>query len=432
MGNLILNNIGKVYKRYARKYGRMAEWIGLGTYHHPHWALKEITFNIKPGESMGIIGINGAGKSTLLKIITGTTHPTTGTMEMGGHISALLELGLGFHLEFTGRENAYMSAQLSGHSASAIESRMDAIERFAEIGDYFDQPMRTYSTGMHVRVAFSVATAFRPDILIVDEALSVGDMAFQRKCFQRINDFRSRGTTLLFVSHDLETVKKLCDRAIFLHNGTIGRMGSAKKICDAYEKHLFGGTPKNGEKNKPALSTGNFDPALTAECEQIYGEGGADIKNCCIQDEQGLPINVIESGATFVWHYHVSFNTKITEPVFAMMIKTREGISIFGTDTKKLNQSTGKFDAHDRIDVNFKLSNVLAPGTYYLNCGVRLEGKKGVVFLSRRMDAAIFRVTPSSDTTVASGMVEMTAQLTLRNNCQGQTKMTHIKNSMDN
>lgn len=416
MGHLTLNNIGKVYKRYPRKYGRMAEWIGLGTYHHPHWALKNISFNVKSGESIGIIGINGAGKSTLLKIITGTTHPTTGTMEIGGNISALLELGLGFHLEFTGRENAYMSAQLSGHSVSTIEARMDAIERFAEIGDYFDQPMRTYSTGMHVRVAFSVATAFRPDILIVDEALSVGDLAFQRKCFQRINDFISQGTTLLYVSHDLETVKKLCDRAIFLHNGTIGRLGTAKKVCDEYEKYLFGGTPNNCQENKPALSTGRFDPALTAECEQIYGKGGADIKDCCIQNEQGLPINVIESGEPFVWHYHVSFNTEITEPVFAMMIKTREGISIFGTDTKKMNQTTGRFNADDRIDVNFKLNNILAPGTYYLNCGVRVDDKDGVVFLSRRMDAAIFRVTPSSNTTVASGIVEMTAQLTLRNN----------------
>ncbi len=410
MSYIRLKNIGKAYKRYARKYGRLAEWLGLGIHHERLWVLNDISFDVEPGESIGIVGVNGAGKSTLLKMITGTTSPSTGSVEVGGRISALLELGMGFHLEFTGRQNAYMSAQLAGYSKADIDARMDEIEKFAEVGDYFDLPMRTYSTGMHVRVAFSVATAFRPDILIVDEALSVGDASFQRKCFQRIEKFRAQGTTLLLVSHDLETVKKLCDRALFIREGAIGRMDAAKAVCDEYEKYLFGGCPQDFQPPGPEDSTALFDPELATDCEQVYGEGRADIERCWIEDGNGCQINVIVSGEPFVWRYRVCFNSDVADPIFAMMIKTREGVSIYGTDTTMFDNPAGGFVAGDRIDVVFELNNILAPGTYYLNCGIRMDDENGVVFLSRRVDAAILRVSSSKTTTVAAGLVDMTAR----------------------
>jgi lipopolysaccharide transport system ATP-binding protein len=413
MGYLRLNNIGKAYKRYHRKYGRFAEWLGFGIHHELQWVLEGFTFDVEPGEFVGIVGINGAGKSTLLKIITGTTSPTRGSVEVDGRISALLELGMGFHPEFTGRENACMNALLSGYDKSAIEAGMDEIEKFAEVGDYFDQPMRTYSTGMHVRVAFSVATAFRPDILIVDEALSVGDASFQRKCFKRIEKFRAQGTTLLLVSHDLETIKKMCDRALFIREGTLARLGPAKTVCDEYEKYLFGGRSQSVSSPQRENSAARFDPALVTHCEQVYGEGQAVIERCRIEDRSGRPINVVESGEPFVWRYRVCFHIDVPEPIFAMMIKTREGVSIYGTDTTRLENFSGGFMAGDRIEVAFELNNTLAPGIYYLNCGVRMDTEQGVVFLSRRMDAAILRVSFSSTTTVITGLTDMAASLSI-------------------
>ena len=234
MGYLRVNNIGKAFKRYAHKSGRLAEWFGLGVHHDSRWVLRDITFDVEPGESVGIVGVNGAGKSTLLKIITGTTRPTTGSVEAGGRISALLELGMGFHPEFTGRQNAYMGAQLQGLTVSEVDAKIREIEGFAEIGDYFDQPMRTYSSGMQVRLAFSVASCVRPEILIIDEALSVGDTYFQHKSFDRIRNFRDAGTTLLFVSHSPGAIKTLCDRAILLDQGGIQRDDAPDAVLDYY------------------------------------------------------------------------------------------------------------------------------------------------------------------------------------------------------
>ena len=200
MGHLSVRGLGKAYRQYAQKSGRLAEWVGLGRRHELKWVLRDISFDVAPGEAVGIVGANGAGKSTLLKLITGTIRPTTGAYEAGGRIAALLELGIGFHPDFTGRQNVYMAGHILGIPAGRIDALMAEIEAFAEIGDNIDNPVRTYSSGMQVRLAFSVATAVRPDILVIDEALSVGDAYFQHKSFDRIRAFRDEGTTLLFVS----------------------------------------------------------------------------------------------------------------------------------------------------------------------------------------------------------------------------------------
>ena len=236
------SHLGKAFRTYRSEWQRTLSWFGsTNAPAYDHWVLRDVSFSLSAGEAIGVVGKNGAGKSTLLKLVAGTLRPTEGTVEVAGRVAALLELGLGFNPEFTGRQNALHAAGLMGYERSAIQAAMEEIESFADIGDYFDQAVRTYSSGMQVRVAFAVATVFRPDVLVVDEALAVGDAAFQRKCFRRIESFRGDGTALLIVSHDTETLKKLCSRAVLISGGRVELSGPAKLVCDEYERQLFGG-----------------------------------------------------------------------------------------------------------------------------------------------------------------------------------------------
>ena len=420
MSAIIVTNLGKAYKQYPTRWSRLAEWLDPRhkPRHHLHWVLQDISFSVQPGEAMGIVGINGAGKSTLLKMITGTAQPTIGSAQVTGRVAALLELGMGFHPDFTGRQNVVMAGQLLGYSVEEIVDLMSEIEAFAEIGDYIDQPVRVYSSGMQVRLAFAVSTATRPEVLIVDEALSVGDAAFQRKCFQRIEGFRSAGTTLLFVSHDIETVKKLCTRALFIKEGRLAQLGPAKQVCDEYERYLFGDrrsvkVGRQADDSAPETAAARFDPSLVASCEMTYGNGKAEIEVCWLTDASGRRINVVESGTSFRWCYRVRFHEDVVKPIFAMMLKIREGVALYGVDSRQLGAEERNFQAGDSIEIDFTLENPLAPGVYYLNCGVRLDGKDGVEFLSRRVDSAILRVTASGTSSVVTGLVEMQANLSV-------------------
>ena len=236
MNVITVRGVGKSYRRYPRPSHRLWEWVSGGRVvrHETFWALREVDFSVAEGESIGVIGLNGAGKSTLLKILTGTTRPTEGEVQVRGRTAALLELGLGFHPDFTGRQNAMMAGQLMGLATPQLAALMPEIEAFAEIGPYVDQPIRTYSTGMTVRLAFAVATATRPEILIIDEALSVGDAYFQHKCVQRIREFQAAGTTILFVSHDPVAVRTLCRRALLLDAGRLIQDGPSDLVLDYY------------------------------------------------------------------------------------------------------------------------------------------------------------------------------------------------------
>lgn len=423
MGSITVSNLGKAYKQYpGGRWGRLAEWLDPRNRprHKLKWVLQGINFTVQPGEAVGIIGINGAGKSTLLKMITGTTQPTTGNVQINGRVAALLELGMGFHPDFTGRQNVHTAGQLMGISLEETTRLMPEIEAFADIGDYIDQPVRIYSSGMQVRLAFAVATAVKPEVLIIDEALSVGDAAFQRKCFRRIEDYQAAGTTLLFVSHDIETVKKLCTRALFIKTGDLAIFGDAKNICDQYEKFIFGGvktaTPESLNQDQlPAVrETSQFDTSLLASCELVYGNGKADIEANWLEDLTGKKINVLVSGTPFRWCYRVKFKETVINPIFAMLIKTREGVALYGTDTTSLRCDKFTAKTGDYYEINFELTNVLSPGIYYLNCGVRLETENNVEFISRRVDSAILRVTSSGEQTVAAGLVEMKAKLSIK------------------
>lgn len=411
MGAITVDNLGKAYKVYPTRFARLKEW--LIPFSKPRftlkWVLQNISFTVKPGEAVGIIGVNGAGKSTLLKIITGTTQPTTGSVQITGRIAALLELGMGFHPDFTGRQNTFMAGQLLGYSTEEITRLMPEIEAFAGIGDYIDQPIRVYSSGMQVRLAFSVATATRPDILIVDEALAVGDAAFQRKCFRRIEEFMDQGTTLLLVSHDIEGVKKICGKALHIAEGHLAMYGEAKGICDHYEKILFG-----GKTLKSCPPSDIMDTSLSCDCEVAYGDGRAFIESIWLENATGHTANVFASNATIFVHYRIRVEQALDNPVLALMIKTREGVAVFGTDSVHLGKSTGHFEPNRTLEVQFKLENNLAPGIYYLNCGLRDRYSEETLFIHRRVDALVFRVVASEKTTAAAGLAELSATLTIQ------------------
>jgi lipopolysaccharide transport system ATP-binding protein len=398
MNSIRVSGLGKAYKQYPTRWSRLVEWMMPfgGPRHRLKWVLQDIDVEIGPGEAVGIVGVNGAGKSTLLKIITGTVQPTTGKVMTTGRVAALLELGMGFHPDFTGRQNAFLSGQLMGLSLDEIAGLMPQIEAFAGIGDYIDQPVRIYSSGMQVRLAFSVATAVRPDILIVDEALAVGDAAFQRKCFQRIEMFRAAGTTLLFVSHDIGGVKKLCSRALFLKDGRLELFDSAKKVCDAYEKYLFGVPPQSAIERNDEMGSLTDHVLSAAAIEMTYGDASAQIDRFAIRDSRGDAVNVITERMPFSIHYDVRFGVDCEDIVFGMMIKTVDGVCVYSTNTER-SAGIRSFAAGDIAQVTFALENNLAPGTYYLNCGVSDATAEDRVFLHRRVDIAILRSAGAAD-----------------------------------
>ena len=422
MSLLSVKNLGKAYRAYRSEWQRFARWFGLPIKpSEEHWVLRHVSFDIQPGEAIGIIGQNGAGKSTLLKMITGTLQPSEGQVQVNGRIAAILELGMGFNPELTGRQNVMHAAGLMGFSAEQIQHAMPDIEAFAEIGEYFDEPVRTYSSGMQMRAAFSVATAFRPDILIVDEALSVGDAAFQRKCFRRIERYMNDGMSLLLVSHDIESIKKLCTKASFLKDGFQQSFGEAKEICDEYEQHLFGTKGKTQEDIKQNIteeeqSLALIDPELLCVNDLSYGDGRAVIEDVWFEDNFGRHTNIINTDSSFILKYRVLFKSSVRHPVFAFLIKTMEGISLYGTDTISLDKKTEVYDAGDSIDISFCLKNHLATGTYFINCGIRDECGEHSEFVHRRVDVAMFRVHQKKDIGQA-GLVNLAAVFSSIKNC---------------
>jgi lipopolysaccharide transport system ATP-binding protein len=413
--SLHVDGVSKAFRRYPSQWARAREWFFGGQTHELIWVLRDISFEIPKGCAVGILGVNGAGKSTLLKIITGTTAATTGAVRVSGRVAALLELGLGFHGEFTGRQNARMSGQMLGLDLAEIDAALPEIESFAGIGDFIDQPVRTYSSGMQMRLAFSVATAVRPDVLIIDEALSVGDAAFQRKCFQRIEAYQELGTTLLFVSHDSEAVKRLCDRAVFIHNGRIASEGSPRLVCDAYERQVFGGgeslhPPPELEPDPGQAKTTYFDDTLTPDCEQRYGNGEAEIEACWLENTDGNRVNIVTAGDTLFWCYRVRFEQAVDRPVYAMMLKTTDGKAVFGTDTATLTPDAESGAPNQCVEARFQFVASLAAGNYFLNAGVRRDSVDETVFMCRRVDAGVLRVMNGSESTAAVGPADLRAQ----------------------
>ena len=357
MGSITVADLGKAYKQYPARSARLLEWLDPRSKprHRLHWVLQGINFTVNPGEAVGIIGINGAGKSTLLKMIAGTTQPTTGCVHITGRVAALLELGMGFHPDFTGRQNVYMAGQLLGYGVQEIAGLMPQIEAFAEIGEYIDQPARVYSSGMQMRLAFSVATAHRPDVLIVDEALSVGDAYFQHKSFDRIREFRKHGTTLLLVSHDKGAIQGICDRALLINAGRLAMQGEPEAVMDYYNAMLA------EKENKTVRQQEIADGKL----QTISGSGDATIENVVLLNDDGEPIEFVNVGQSVQLRIGVKTAMYLPELVIGFMIKDRLGQSIFGTNSHHLKQDTdvcsGSF-----INFTFKFNANIGIGTYSL------------------------------------------------------------------
>lgn len=375
-----IKNLTKVYNLYESKRDRVKEAFNFfgKKYSKDFYALNDVSFSIKKGETVGIVGKNGAGKSTLLKIITGVLNPTRGTVVVNGKIAALLELGAGFNPEMTGIENIYLSGTLMGFSKEEMDLKVDSIVRFADIGDFINQPVKMYSSGMFARLAFAVNINVQPDILIVDEALSVGDVFFQSKCYKKFNELKENGTTILFVTHSLGTIVEYCDHAILMDQGVKISEGNPKAIVDLYKQIMVG---CNVQDNKSNISSDSGLDSLKADVVMkhemiinpdalIYGNGLGEISDFGIIDENGKITNMIDKGTFFKVKFVAKFNTYIESPIFAFTILNKQGVDLCGTNTMLENKVVPFVNEGDIKTVIFNQRMDLQGGDYLLSLGL--------------------------------------------------------------
>lgn len=426
--------LGKSFHIYDKPRDRLLQMLSRGRkqYFREFWALSRVSFDVQKGETVGIVGRNGSGKSTLLQLICGTLNPTHGSIVTNGRIAALLELGSGFNPEFSGRENVYLNAAVLGLSRAETDRRFAEIEAFAEIGEFIDQPVKTYSSGMMVRLAFAVAINVDPQILIVDEALSVGDELFQRKCFARIEAIKATGATILFVSHSGSTVVDLCDRAILLDGGEKLMEGVPKNVLGKYQKLLYAPPEKvagirseivqssqsefaadhaRGATDPQHLYEGDssgafYDPHLVSQSVLSYESHGVLIDSPKITNLAGEPVNCLQRGKTYRYTYKVRFDVGATAVRFGMMIKTLAGTELGGSVSAANLQGAISFVSKgEELQVAFNFQCQLNPGTYFLNAGVTGAVGDSETYLHRLLDACLFRVLPVSNLT-ATGTVD--------------------------
>lgn len=420
MGKLVVSNVSKAYKRYPGKWARIREWITGKPCHDKTWVLNDISFTVNPGEAVGIVGVNGAGKSTLLKIITGTTQPTSGQVHIEGRVAALLELGMGFHPDFTGRQNVVMAGQLQGLTIEEISKLMPEIEAFAEIGDYINQPLRVYSSGMQVRLAFSVATAVRPDVLIVDEALSVGDKYFSQKSFNRIQGFLDRGTTLLFVSHDATAVKALCDRAVLLQKGQAVMIADSESVIDRYSGLLLEDANKlsSGKAVDQSIAATEVAPhsRLTRHVDgfrEMHAQidtGEIKLLDLAIHDSSGRQVVAVTTGELITIVYSVKANVDLENLHFGISIRNNLAISIFNTTSHALQQPPLSLKKGGVCQIRFSMSIPLQVGSYGVCMGVasgELSGGSFERYLLNVVNAEVLEIIGKSGGGGFGGVVNL-------------------------
>ncbi len=438
-----VEDLSKCYQIYETPHDRLKQFLipplyrlirkEPPRYYDEFWALRNVSFQIRKGETVGIVGRNGSGKSTLLQIICGTLFPTNGRVETNGRIAALLELGSGFNPDFTGRENVYMNAAIMGLSREEIDQRYDDIVTFADIGPFIDQPVKTYSSGMMVRLAFAVAINVDPEILVVDEALSVGDELFQRKCFSRIEAIKKSGATILFVSHSGATIVELCDRALLLDAGERLATATPKQIVGCYQKLLYApaekqeevrvqirqlnaGMETKKETRSPAAKSSKpesvvsetglqerFDPELKPTSTIEYESHGAYIEEPMILTASGKRVNHLVRGRSYRYTYRVRFNQSATHVQFGMMIKTVSGVGLGGAISNR--SPAGKIPmvaAGSVYQVEFHFNCLLNSGVYFLNAGVMGDVNGSECYLHRLIDIAMFRVLPDGNSYMTS------------------------------
>ena len=389
---ICVEGISKQYRIYRQPAGRLKEMMSRGRWktHREFWALREISFEVERGTTFGIVGPNGSGKSTLLQIIAGTLQPTHGSVRHTGRIAALLELGAGFNTEFTGIENVFMNASLMGFSRSETEAMLPEIERFAEIGDFIYQPVKTYSSGMYVRLAFATAITAVPQILIVDEALAVGDAVFQHRCTRRIKEMQESGMTILFVSHDPGAIRALCSRAVLLHSGRVEAIGKPTDVLNRYQK-LIMAREEAYEAGAPAAEE---DQSIAAADEGVsraayvyrHGDGSAQILRAELLNAAHHPIELVESGEPVLLRLRVRFNAAAEAPVCGFLLRNRHGIHLYGTNTELQPADFGPVEPGQVVEVIFAFNCWLAPDTYSVT--VAAHSSDGVSF--DWVDGALF------------------------------------------
>ena len=414
-----VRDLTKMYKLYDKPSDRFREALGLSRKkrYKEHYALKGLSFDVEEGECIGIIGVNGSGKSTILKIITGVLQPTSGSIRVDGRISALLELGAGFNMEYTGLENIFLNGTMIGFSEEEIRSRLDDILKFADIGDFINQPVKTYSSGMFVRLAFAVAINIDPEILIVDEALSVGDVFFQAKCFHKFEEFKKQGKTILIVSHDLSSIAKYCDRVLLLHHGELLDQGSPKKMVDTYKQLLVKQEPVvqgDGAEGSVAgvdPSSGNWEEGFGWNPDTLeYGEKQARILGFTVLDENGRSTNLIEKGTDFEIKIKVRFQEDIEEPIVAYTFKNIRGTEITGTNTAFEKVPINCAKAGRECIVTFRQNMNLQGGEYLLSFGCTGFRDGEFVVFHRLYDACNVTVVSRKNTV---GFYDMFSEVTV-------------------
>ena len=429
---LTVRGLGKSYRLFDRPQDRLKQGFWRRRkYYREFWALRNVSFSVQKGETVGIVGRNGSGKSTLLQIIAGTLAPSTGTLETSGRIAALLELGTGFNPDFTGRENVFLNASLLGMSRAETERQFQDIVSFAEIGDFIDQPVRTYSSGMLVRLAFAVHVVVPKEVLIVDEILSVGDEAFQRKCFAKIESFRKQGGTVLFVSHDAALVMQLCDRALLLEDGELLLQGERKRVVHLYQRLVHAPLAEQEELRQelralranpnwetespdpapektapePTERRGIYDPGLVSKHVVRYKSRGARIEEARLTMPDGSPVNLLRARESYVWRYKVAFEKSLQNVRFGMLIKTVTGLELGGRVTAPAGRGMPEVEAGTTIEVQFAFRANLATGTYFMNAGLVAILPEGEVYVDRWVDACMFKILPDSEQLV-TGFVD--------------------------
>ncbi|MCQ2995861.1 ABC transporter ATP-binding protein [Pseudomonas syringae] len=414
-----IENLSKCYHIYDKPRDRLFQMLSGArkTYYKEFWAVRDASFQVYKGETVGIVGRNGSGKSTLLQMICGTLNPTSGSLEVSGRIAALLELGSGFNPEFTGRENVYLNAAVLGLSKAQIDERYDEILEFSEIGEFIHQAVKTYSSGMLVRLAFSVAINTDPQILIVDEALSVGDELFQRKCYARIEAIKKTGATILFVSHSGAAITELCDRAVLMDAGQKLVEGTPKRVVGLYQRLLYATVDKraaireaiaSGDTELETLSKVNegdsevlssvdeyFDEGLAPTSTIEYETNGARIHNVRIEKQDGGRVNNLTQLTRYQYRYSVTFDQSMTNVRFGMLIKTTSGVEVGGSHTANLTPNgIPLVHAGQTCEVVFDFDCLVNPGVYFMNAGVTACKDAEEVFAHRILDVLMFRVLP--------------------------------------
>ena len=408
---LRVENVSKQYRIYDRPSDRLTESLSRGRLrrHKEFWALRDVSFDIEGGTTVGIIGQNGCGKSTLLQIIAGTLTATHGNVWHQGRVSALLELGAGFDGEFTGVENVYMSASLMGLSRKEITRVFPSIERFAEIGQFIYQPVKTYSSGMYVRLAFAIAASVEPDILIIDEALAVGDAVFQHRCLRRIKDLRDQGTTVLFVSHDTAAVRALCDRAILLNAGHMIGDGTPADILNDYQRIVM----EREEAYNAETQTGSTSHSQSSDelppmtYSYRHGDGSAELMGADLTDSSRQRIEIVDSGTAVVVRVQVRFQRTIEQPVIGFLIRNKHGIHAYGTNTREQQLQLGTVEQGQILTISFAFECWLGIDNYSVSFAVHSESGHAYDWVD---GALFFRVVSK---TLIEGVANLNATATV-------------------